>query len=97
MDADVCQCELALSMVMAVWLCSSRIWTYLLVDCEAESPGRVLCPANPRPYVNSKLFSQVLADFAQHFGIGQDKHLVLVVDQAGWHTSEQVQLPTGIH
>ena len=49
------------------------------------------------PYVNSKLFSQVLADFAQHFGVGQDKHIVLVVDQAGWHTSEQVKIPPGIH
>ena len=25
----------------------------LLVDSEAESPDRVLCPANPRPYVNT--------------------------------------------
>lgn len=34
---------------------------------------------------------------AQHFGIGEKKQVVLVVDQAGWHTSEQVEIPEGIH
>ena len=36
------------------------------------------------PYVNIRLFNKVLADFAQHFGIGEKKQVVLVVDQAGW-------------
>jgi hypothetical protein len=36
------------------------------------------------PYVNIRLFNKVLADFAQHFGIGDKKQVVLVVDQAGW-------------
>jgi hypothetical protein len=36
------------------------------------------------PYVNIRLFNKVLADFAQHFGIGRKKQVVLVVDQAGW-------------
>jgi len=49
------------------------------------------------PYVNIRLFNKVLADFAQHFGIGRKKQVVLVVDQAGWHTSEQVKIPEGIH
>jgi transposase len=49
------------------------------------------------PYVNIRLFNKVLADFAQHFGIGDKKQVVLVVDQAGWHTSEQVEIPEGIH
>ena len=48
------------------------------------------------PYVNTGLFSQVLADFAAHFKVGKTKRVALVVDQAGWHTSEQVQLPEGI-
>ena len=34
---------------------------------------------------------------AQHFGIGRKKQVVLVVDQAGWHTSEQVEIPEGMH
>jgi transposase len=51
------------------------------------------------PRVNITLFNQVLADFAQEFNIGQDKQVILVLDQAGWHTSEQVklQLPQGLH
>ena len=49
------------------------------------------------PYVNIRLFNKVLADFAQHFGIGDKKQVVLVVDQADWHTSEQVESPEGIH
>lgn len=49
------------------------------------------------PYVNIRLFNKVLADFAQHFGIGEKRQVVLVVDQAGWHTSEQVEIPEGIH
>jgi hypothetical protein len=44
------------------------------------------------PRVNITLFNQVLADFAQEFGLGKDKQVVLVLDQAGWHTSQQVQL-----
>jgi transposase len=39
----------------------------------------------------------VLADFAQHFGLGHDKHILLTVDQAGWHTSHKVVLPEGLH
>lgn len=49
------------------------------------------------PYVNIQLFNQVLADFAQHFGIGEKKQVVLVVDQAGWHKSAKVKIPQGLH
>ena len=49
------------------------------------------------PYVNTKLFSRVLKDFALHFGVGRDKRIVLPLDQAGWHTSEQLEVPEGIH
>lgn len=37
------------------------------------------------PYVNTALFSRVLQDFAADFGVGQDKRIVLPLDQAGWH------------
>jgi transposase len=61
--------------------------------CEAQiaMPKRVTI--EPHLSVEEK----VLADFAQHFGIGRKKQVVLVVDQAGWHTSEQVEIPEGIH
>ena len=38
------------------------------------------------PYVNTQLFSRVLKDEAQHFGVGKDKRIILPLDQAGWHT-----------
>jgi len=43
------------------------------------------------------LFTRVLADFAQHFGVGKNKRIVLAMDQAGWHTSDLVVIPEGIH
>ena len=49
------------------------------------------------PKVNIDLFNRVLADFAQHFGIGKNKRIILVVDRAGWHTSDHVKVPKGIH
>lgn len=49
------------------------------------------------PKVNIDLFNRVLADFAQHFGLGQHKQVLLSVDQAGWHTSDKVVLPEGLH
>jgi transposase len=49
------------------------------------------------PYVRTDLFSAVLKDFAEHFGVGQDKRIVLPLDQAGWHMSDQLEVPESIH
>ena len=49
------------------------------------------------PKVNIDLFNRALADFAQHFGVGKNKRIILVLDRAGWHTSDQVKIPQGIH
>lgn len=49
------------------------------------------------PKVNITLFNRVLADFAREFGLGKTKQIILTIDQAGWHTSEQVIVPEGIH
>jgi transposase len=34
---------------------------------------------------------------ARHFKVGEKKRIALVVDRAGWHSSEKVQVPEGIH
>lgn len=34
---------------------------------------------------------------AQHFGVGKNKQIILVLERAGWHTSDQVEVPEGIH
>ena len=49
------------------------------------------------PRVNIELFNRVLADFSQHFGVGKNKRIILVLDRARWHTSDQVIVPEGIH
>jgi hypothetical protein len=49
------------------------------------------------PYVNTQLFNRVLKDFARHFGVGEHKRIVLVLDQAGWHSSKELEVPHGIH
>jgi transposase len=38
----------------------------------------------------------VLAAFGQAVGAGQDKLVVLVLDQAGWHVSDRLVVPDGI-
>jgi transposase len=69
-------------MAMVVWFCTSTNWeTYFWI----------------LPKVNIELFNQVLADFARQFEVGKDKHIILTIDPAGWHTSEQVKIPQGLH
>jgi transposase len=38
-----------------------------------------------------------LNEFAKEVGAGKDKRVLLVVDQAGWHTGKGVEVPQGIH
>lgn len=68
------------------------LWLYGLVAPESRETYWWILPV-----VNINLFNRVLADFAQHFGLGKNKHIILVLDRAGWHTSEQVEVPEGIH
>ncbi len=49
------------------------------------------------PTVNTELFSMALNEFAREVGAGKDKLILLVVDQAGWHTGKEVEVPEGIH
>ena len=69
-------------------------WTYLYGFVRPES-GEVYWLIVPT--VNVKLFSMALNEFAKEVGAGKDKHLLLVVDQAGWHTGKEVEVPEGIH
>ena len=46
--------------------------------------------------VNTQAFSLALSVFAEEQGVGPNKHLLLVVDQADWHKSAQFQLPEGL-
>jgi transposase len=46
--------------------------------------------------VDTDLFSAVLAAFARAVGAGEDKLIVLVLDNAGWHVSDGLAVPDGV-
>lgn len=48
------------------------------------------------PTVSVAHFSRALAEFAAAVGVGPDLQVVLVLDQAGWHRSRQVEIPAGL-
>lgn len=48
------------------------------------------------PRVQQAWFECSLADFAKVTGAGIDKLIVLQVDRARWHTTDTLQIPTGI-
>jgi len=49
------------------------------------------------PTVNTEAFSLALAAFAQEQGIGPNKRIALLMDQAGWHKSAELRVPEGLH
>jgi transposase len=69
-------------------------WTYLYGFVHPES-GEVHWLILPT--VNTELFSMALGEFAKEVGAGENKRILLVVDQAGWHTGKEVELSEGIH
>jgi hypothetical protein len=48
------------------------------------------------PSINTSIFNRVLADFARYVGAGKDKRILLALDQAGWHISQELEVPQGI-
>ena len=49
------------------------------------------------PTVSVEAMTLALAAFARDEGVDADHRAVLVVDQAGWHTSPKLVLPVGVH
>jgi transposase len=49
------------------------------------------------PTVNTEVFSLALSHFAKEVGASKEKRILLVLDQAGWHTGKEVEVPEGIH
>jgi len=69
-------------------------WTYLYGFVRPQS-GEVFWLILPT--VNTELFSMALREFAKEVGAGEGKRVLLVVDQAGWHTGREVEVPEGLH
>lgn len=68
------------------------VWVYGFVHPTSGATEWLLLPR-----VNTSLFSTALAHFAQAVGAGADKRVMVVLDRAGWHTSEEVVVPDGLH
>jgi transposase len=49
------------------------------------------------PFVHVDVFSLALEHFAQAVGACANKHIILVLDRAGWHTSQALPIPEGVH
>jgi len=49
------------------------------------------------PDVDTGIFSLALKHFAEAVGAGPKKRIVLVLDRAGWHASNDLVVPEGIH
>src|SRR5215813_2768227 len=62
-------------------------WMYLygFVQPQSGKTSWLLMPG-----VNVEAFSLALATFAAELGVGPEKHIALVLDQAGWHTSTRL-------
>jgi len=69
-------------------------WRYVLA-CVHPASGRTEWQFASG--IHSAVMSVALEEFAAAVGAGPSKRLVLVLDQAGYHTSPQLQVPDGIH
>ena len=71
-----------------------RKWLYLYTFVHPAS-GRSEWLILPR--VRTDVMSLVLAEFAQLVGANARRQIVVVLDNAGWHTSAELVVPEGIH
>jgi transposase len=70
-------------------------WTYLYAFAPPNS-GEVHWLILPT--VNAAVFSVALEHFAREVGAGKRKRVLLVLDNAGWHTAKKkLKVPEGIH
>jgi hypothetical protein len=55
----------------------------------------ILCPQSMSQAVLQGALS--VCEFAKEVGAGENKGVLLVVDQAGWQTGKEVEIPEEIH
>ncbi len=69
-------------------------WTYLYSSFVRPKTGEIHWLILPT--VNAHVFSIALKHFARQVGAGTRRRILLVLDQAGWHTAKEVEVPEGI-
>lgn len=68
-------------------------WLYVVAFVEPSSGETVWYVANG---IDKAFFEKLLADFARATGAGRDRIILLVLDNAGWHTLQNLAVPDGI-
>lgn len=68
-------------------------WLYLYAFVQPHT-GKTLWYILPE--CTTTAFQIVLNHFAKTVAASQDKHLLLILDQAPWHTAKALELPQGI-
>jgi hypothetical protein len=68
-------------------------WLYLYGFVEPSSGAVVWYLFNT---VSIEAFQKTLEAFARELGAGTDKIIILVLDNAGWHTTEKIKPPEGV-
>jgi len=68
-------------------------WLYLYAFANPETGQSVFYIL---PQVDSESLSCVLENLAHDLGASKDHAVLLVLDQAGWHTSNKLRVPEGI-
>lgn len=68
-------------------------WLYLYAFVNPQSGQSVFYIL---PNVNTETFSRVLANLASELNASKDHAVLLVLDRAGWHISEDLRIPEGI-
>lgn len=69
-------------------------WLYVTGFVEPATGATVWNISNT---ISKPLFELVIADFAASVGAGASKRIVLQLDNAGWHGTENLAIPDGIH
>jgi hypothetical protein len=71
-------------------------WTYLYDAFARPNSGEVYWLILPT--VKAAVFWVALEHFAREVGAGESKHVLLVLENAGWHTAKRkLKVPEGIH
>lgn len=68
-------------------------WLYLTGFVEPATGATVWNITNA---INKELFELVLTDFAKSIGAGENKRIILQLDNAGWHGPENLAVPDGV-
>lgn len=69
------------------------LWLYLYAFVQPSTGEVIWFLFNT---VNAKAFQATLEAFAREIGAGKDKIAILMIDNAGWHVSDEITPPDGV-